>query len=393
MKNGENVILEFAKKEKCSLNEAKKQIKLLIKETTQTNLGINNTIDKNGYIRFPNDLSIFNYGKKGELNRKYLCYTPNIKNILKFDKKDIAIVSGFGATNSPTIGTLSMMLKLIELQRTTKIYAYVIINDLGSINARKIDPVYVLELTEHFKDFLIKLGFDSKNGEIRTHNDLDHARTFSLIASTIKIEDFAVNTEATDDTYNRLNLRGNNFSAMVDHLYTATDVLLPILKDKKRGIIIPCGLEEFYHANIGGIALERMKKLDFYKSFIPKNVEVGALYSKLIDGFYPYFKQSKSIKNASIYLGDSQKVIKDKIMNCLECNECVIMQMIQQGTNWTQKEIEEAQKTYNNRKNNSVDWIETKQKFYKWFIEIKKIWDSFEGTKTKNLRNLLYKGE
>ena len=60
MKNGENVILEFAKKEKCSLNEAKKQIKLLIKETTQTNLGINNTIDKNGYIRFPNDLSIFN---------------------------------------------------------------------------------------------------------------------------------------------------------------------------------------------------------------------------------------------------------------------------------------------------------------------------------------------
>ena len=233
MESCEKIVSDFAEKNNCSIDEAKSQIDLLIKESRQTNLGISNAIKSNGYISFPNGLTIGKYGKNGELNSKYLCYTPNIKKIIEMDKKDVAIVSGFGATNSPTIGTLSMMIKLIELQKNTGFYTYVIINDLGSINARRLDPKYVIRLTDHFKDFLLKLGFDEKNGEIRTHNDLDHARTFSLVASTIKINDFSTNTEATDDTYNRLKLRGNDFSAMIDHVYTATDVLLPILKDKK----------------------------------------------------------------------------------------------------------------------------------------------------------------
>ncbi len=391
MKNSNEIINDFAKKNNCTVEEATKQIELLVKETKLTNEGIDRTIETNGYIRFPNDLTLYSYGKNNELNNKYLCYTPNIKQILELDKKDIAIVSGFGATNSPTIGTLSMMLKLIELQKATNLYTYVIINDLGSINTRKIDPEYVLRLTEHFKDFLVKLGFDTQNGEIRTHNDLDHARTFSLIASNIKLEDFVENTEATDDTYKRLDLRGNDFSAMVDHVYTATDVLLPILKDKKKGIIIPCGLEEFYHANIGGIAIGRMLNSKYYKSFIPKGIQIGALYSKLIDGFYPYFKQSKSIENASIYLGDSKEIIKDKIMCCFECNEYVILQMIEQGTNWTNKEIEDARTAFKNKLVSPNDWKSTKQKFCNWFISIKEIWDSYKEDTNLDLTKLLYK--
>lgn len=387
----DDVVADFSTKNHCSIDEAKKQIEQLKSETKLTNSGINKTIEDNGYIRFPNNLTIYSYGTNGELNDKYLCYTSNINKILEFNKKDIAIVSGFGATNSPTIGTISMMLKLIELQRCTGLYTYVIINDLGSINTRKIDPLHVLKLTEHFKDFLVKLGFDTSNGEIRTHNDIDHARTFSLISSMIKLSDFAKNTEATDDTYNRLNLRGNDFSAMVDHVYTATDVLLPILKDKKKGIIIPCGLEEFYHANIGGIAIGRMLESDYYKSFIPEGIEIGALYSKLIDGFYPYFKQSKSIEGASIYVGDSKNIIKNKIMDCLEINECVIMQMIEQGTNWSKEHINNAKHAYDNRNLNPKTWKDIKQKFCDWFLSIKDIWDTFDESKLTDLNKLLYK--
>lgn len=391
MESCEKIVSDFAEKNNCSIDEAKSQIDLLIKESRQTNLGISNAIKSNGYISFPNGLTIGKYGKNGELNSKYLCYTPNIKKIIEMDKKDVAIVSGFGATNSPTIGTLSMMIKLIELQKNTGFYTYVIINDLGSINARRLDPKYVIRLTDHFKDFLLKLGFDEKNGEIRTHNDLDHSRTFSLVASTIKINDFSTNTEATDDTYNRLKLRGNDFSAMIDHVYTATDVLLPILKDKKKGIIVPCGLEEFYHANIGGIALERMKKSGLYDDFIPEDVEIGALYSKLIDGFYPYFKQSKSIENASLYLGDSKKIIKDKIMSCLDCNERVIIQMIEQGTDWTDEEKKLALMAFDNRLENNDLWKSVKQKFCDWFISVKDIWDSYKENEKTNLTDLIYK--
>ena len=279
----------LAKKYDKTYEEMESDIEIFLNELKQTQKGIEDTIVKNGYIRFPDNLNIFGYGENNELTDKYICYTPNIKKILQKDKKDIAIVSGFGATNTPTMGTLSMMLKLIEFQKKTGLYTYCIINDLGSLNARNIDLEYVLELTDSFKQFLNKIGFDNSNGEIRTHNDIDHARTFSIVSSAVKLDDFVYNGEATDDTYKRLNLKGNDFSVLVDHVYTATDVLLPILKDGKSGIIVPCGLEEFYHANIGGIALGRIMQDKTLSKLVPEDVEVGAVYSKLVSGFFPYF--------------------------------------------------------------------------------------------------------
>ena len=175
-------IQALAKKYKKSYKEMEKEILFRLKELVETNTGIQQTIDNNGYIRFPNDLKIYDYGKEEELNRKYLCYTPNVPEILKMDKSKIAIVSGFGATNSPTAGTLSMINRLIDMQKKTGLYTYLIINDLGSINARNININKVLDLTEKFKEFVVSMGFNLKNGEIRTHNDLDHARTFSLVS-------------------------------------------------------------------------------------------------------------------------------------------------------------------------------------------------------------------
>ena len=81
------------------------------------------------------------------------------------------------------------------------------------------------------------MEFDLKNGEIRTHNDLDHARTFSLVSRTISLSDFKQNGEVTDKTYERLNLKGNDFSVLVDHVYTATDVILPINIYKLKEVI------------------------------------------------------------------------------------------------------------------------------------------------------------
>ena len=103
----------FAKKHNISTKEAVEEIDRLIDERKNTNLGIDNTIERNGYVRFPNDLNIFGYGKNGELNSKYICYTPNIQQILSMDKNSVSVVTGFGATNAPTIGTLSMILKAI----------------------------------------------------------------------------------------------------------------------------------------------------------------------------------------------------------------------------------------------------------------------------------------
>lgn len=107
--------------------------------------------------------------------------------------------------------------------------------------------------------------------------------------------------------------------------------------------------------------------------------------------FTPYFKQSKSIENASIYLGDSKETIKDNIMCCFECNEYDILKMIEQGTNWTDKEIEDARTAFKNKLVSPNDWKSTKQKFCNWFISIKEIWDFYKENTNLDLTELLYK--
>ena len=253
-----------------------------------------------------------------------------------------------------------MILKLIEIQAKTELYTYCIINDLGSINARNIDINKVLNLTCKFKEFILKMGFDKLNGEIRTHNDIDHARTFSLVSKAVQLDDFVCNGEATDDTYKRLNLKGNDFSVLIDHVYTATDVLLPILKDGKSGVIVPCGLEEYYHANIGGIALGRLMQDSSVKELIPDDVQIGAIYSKLIKGFYPYFKQSKSIPNSSVNLGDTKDEIYDKIVMTAEEDEQVVMDMISLASNYDQSMIGKAIVAFNHRDKDYASWKKVK---------------------------------
>jgi tryptophanyl-tRNA synthetase len=368
----------------------KKIVEDSLAELKDTLDGINETIEKNGYIRFPNNFDIFGYGKNNELNNRYICYTPNMPQILKMKKEDIAIVSGFGATNSPTAGTLSMILKLIDFQKKSGLYTHVIVSDFGAYNARHKNIVELLELTKQFENFIEKMGFDSPKGELRTHNFQDHARTFALVSSVLRTLDFMDNGEATDKMYERLNLRGNDFSTMVDHAFTASDVLLPILRDGKKGIIVPCGLEEYYHSNIGAIALERMKSIDGLKDLVPDDVQIGAIYSKLITGFFPYVKMSKSIPDSSLNLGNDEKDIYNKIMNVSARNEFIILQVMELASNWSNEKIDSAISTYNNRFNDMKKWIEFKQEYLDFFLDAKKVWDSCKR-KTLNLRKVIYK--
>ncbi len=364
--------------------------KHLLNELVKMKRGISNTIRRNGYIKFPNDFIFFGYGKNNELNDKFLCYTPNLKKIVKLKKSDIVIVSGVGATNPPTMGTMSEILNLLDLQKKTHIYLHFIVNDLGSINARNISIEKVLNLTEQYINFMKKLGFDEKYGEIVTHNDWDHQRIFALVARAVSLADFNNNTEVTDETYDRLELRGRDFPVLIDHVFTATDVLYPIIKHKKRGVVVVSGLDEFYHANIGGIALERMKKDKDLRGLIPRDIQVGAIYSRIIRGIYPYFKQSKSIPNSSVNLGLSEQQIKKRIMNCEEKDEKMILEMIELSSSWDREKIIDAKNKFKNRHAESDEWLEVKKTYLDEILCFKKIWDS-SAVNGKNVRALLFR--
>ena len=364
--------------ENKSMEEIIQNIKFALKDLEYTKGEISKIIKENNYVEFPNNMTINNYGKEGELNLKYLC-SDHLEQINGIDIKDLALVTGFGPTNSPTAGTLSMIFRIIEMQKKTGIFTHIIISDLGAFNSRQKPIEELIKRGKQFKKFIIKLGFDTKNGIIRTHNDYDHARTFALASSVLTINDFINHDEATADMYKRLNLQGNDFSTMVDQTFTVSDIILPIIRYAKKGVIVSAGIEEHYYPQLSNIVLDRLKsKKGKVGNLIPQNAFVLAVYGKLINGLFPYVKMSKSIPQSAINIGDSESEIKEKIMNCSDRNEEVILQMIELASNWNINEIKDTKYAFENRKTNKELWTKTKEKYCDFILEIKKLWDECE---------------
>lgn len=371
-----------------SIEEVANDYKYALKDLEYSLKKINSIIETHNYTRLPDNIDILGYGKNGELNDKYSCY-DGIKKINKFSREELAIVTGFGPTSAPTAGTLSSIFKVLELQKQTGIYTHIIISELSALNSRQNPLDELFQYTAQFIKFIKKLGFDENNGEIRTHNFLDHSRTFSIVSSVLKVSDFA-DGEAMDEMYKRLNLLGNDFSTMVSQAYTVSDIVLPIIRDKKKGVIVSAGLEEHLYPFLARVAIEKLKKkTGGINNLVDKDAEIGALYGKLICGLFPYVKMSKSIKESSINLGDTKEELYSKIVNCDSRNEEVILQMMILASNWQHNVIVEAKKAYEDKLENYDKWFEFKQKYYNFFIGIKQLWDeSKDDTEINTYREL-----
>lgn len=366
---------ETAKQQNKSVEEVIGDYKHALKELKYSSKKLGQIIKDFKYTKFPHNIRLHNYGKNDELNSKYLCY-DNLEIFNKIPTNELAIVTGFGPTNSPTAGTLSSIFKVIELQKCTGIYTHIIISELGALNSRQKPLNELIRNTYQFISFIKKLGFDEKRGEIRTHNHHDHARVFSLVSSVLSTKDLLENREVTNDTYSRLQLLGNDFSKMVSRTYTMTDIILPIIRDKKRGVIVPVGLEEHHHPYLARIALNRMKlKKGGVDRLVRKDSEIGALYGKLISGFFPYVKMSKSIPDSSINLGDSVEELRRKIIDCGRKNEEVILQMMVLASNWSPNKLKEAEIAFENLTTDYESWKKKKHEYLEFFIKIKNLWE------------------
>lgn len=381
---------ELAIKQKKTIEEIVSEYKYALKDLEYSKMKIDSIIESHNYKKLPDNINVLNYGLNGELNDKYSCY-DGIKELSKFTKDELALVTGFGPTNPPTAGTLSSIFKILEIQKETGIYTHVIISELSALNSRQKPIDELFNYTNQFITFIKKLGFDEKNGEIRTHNFLDHSRVFSIISSVFRIEDFT-DGEATDEMYKRLNLLGNDYSTMISQAYTVADIVLPIIRDRKKGVIVTAGLEEHLYPYLARVAIERIKsKKGGLGNLVNKNAKVGALYGKLISGLFPYVKMSKSISESSINLGDSPDELYQKIVECGKRNEEVILQMIILASNWKYDDIEKAKLAFRNREYDNREWYLYKKKYYNFFLNIKKLWDDSKSIKKINTYKELFK--
>ena len=99
---------------------------------------------------------------------------------------------------------------------------------------------------------------------------------------------------------------------------------------------------------------------------------------------------SKSIKESSINLGDTEEELFRKIVECGKRNEDIILQMIILASNWSYDEIEKAKKAFKERDVDSSSWFSYKMEYYKFFLTIKKMWDESKDNKVINTYDELF---
>lgn len=344
---------------------------------------VQNIITKEGYSSIDKSVAIGSVSDLRFLENKFSCHY----NLDKFN--DVArskqhIVTGFGPTNAPTGGTLSMILRAIFFERETGIDSTIVISNLGAFNSRNIALDKIGYLTERFIKFIRFLGF---NGELRTHNDFNLLVASSLTSKVLTVKDFLKDEEATTELYKKLGIQGKDFPTFIDANFTVADIVLPCILKKKERILVFVGIEEYYFPKLANFVIQRLSK-NYQKQFVPENALVAASFGRIIEGLNSFPKMSKSVPWSSINLDDSVEELERKILNCDPKDEKIILQMINLVSDWSFKKINKANVAFQGKNN---DWLKIKNDYLEYFIGLKDAWESTEDEKYKFKTDLLFK--
>jgi len=344
-----------------------------LKEAKMDRDFVKNIILKEGYSPINKSIAIGAISNLNFLKSKFSCHY-NLDKFNDVPKSKQHIVTGFGPTNAPTGGTLSIILRAIFFERETGINSTIIVSNLGAFNSRNIPFDKIEYLTERFIKFIRHLGF---KGELRTHNNLNLFVASSLTSKVLTTKDFLKNEEATTDLYKKLGIQGKDFPTFVDANFTVADILLPSILEKKERILVFVGIEEYYFPKLANLVLKRFNER-YPNQFVPPNALVAAVFGHLIEGLNGFPKMSKSIPESSINLDDSYRDLKRKILKCNPEDEEVILQMITLTSDWDINKINDATKAFLERENK---WTKYKKEYLDYFIDLKKKWEATAGTK------------
>jgi len=363
---------------KENIDHAEKEIKM-------DDRFVQNVILKEGYFSIRGKISLGSISNTKFLQSKFSCHY-NLEKFNDFPKSKQHLITGFGPTNAPTGGTLSMILRALFFERKTGIDSTIIISNLGAFNSRNINIEKIDYLTERFIRFIRALGY---KGELRTHNNFNLLVASSLISKVLTIKDFLENKEVTTDLYKKLGIQGKDFPTFMDANFTVADILLPSILKKKQRILVFVGIEEYYFPKLANVVLQRFNKRHLGQ-FTPDNVLVSSVFGHLIEGLNDFPKMSKSIPESSINLDDSENDLKRKILKCDSKDEKIILQMINLVSDWDLRRIKDANKAF---KKKGTTWIKFKKDYLNYFIDLKKIWESTANPKYKFKIDSLFKQE
>jgi tryptophanyl-tRNA synthetase len=307
----------------------------------------------------------------GSLVRRFSHFDDADTMLQVADGRSLAVVTGFGPTNAPTAGTLSVMLGIVELQRQLDVPMTVVISELGAWNSRNV-PWAQLELVrDQMLAFLEAIGFDLKRGTLRSHLDFGNLARAGKIARFLSRADFLDHRESLLELYNEHGVLGNEVGLTVDSLYTVADILGPVEGGASR-VLMVSGLEEAYFTELSRVVLARQAAAG--ELTLGWRADIGALYFRLLEGLGGYPKMSKSIPASSIHLGMATDELTVRIFSDVEASQPALLSAVELSSGWPDDQLKKARIAYEHRAADPDAWLAVKTAYLTTFRDFARQW-------------------
>lgn len=311
----------------------------------------------------------------GPLTRRFT-HHDRAQHVLPPDsERPLAVVTGFGPTNAPTAGTLSVMLGVIEMQRHLRVPMTVVVSELGAWNSRNVRWDQLIAVRDQMFRFMRAIGFDSQPGltpvQLRSHIDPANLVRCGRIARFLTRQDFLNHHEDLVDLYQDHGLLGSEVGVTMDALYTVADILEPAEAGAAR-VLTLSGLEESYFTELSRLVLQRQHEAG--ELSLGWQAELGALYFRVLEGLGGYSKMSKSIPASGIHLGMADDEIAGRVLIGDEASQRPLLSAIELSSGWTTPEIDQARAAFQRRRQEPTAWELAKYRFTETFTTFAKIW-------------------
>jgi tryptophanyl-tRNA synthetase len=287
------------------------------------------------------------------------------------DLDHVEVVTGFGPTNAPTAGTLSVMLGIIELQRTLGMPMTTVVSELGAWNCRNVVWDDLLRIRDQMLGFLAALGYDTTSSTLRSHLDHGNLTRAGRIARYLTLADFHRHREQFQDLYEQHGLLGGEVGMLVDGLYTVADILEPAQRGA-RGILMVSGREEAYYTRLARELVTRQRQAGDLG--LGWDTTVAGLYLRGVRGLAGYPKMSKSIPTSAIDLGMDSETLTARVTSEVPADQPALLDAITLASGWENDQIKHAHEAYDIRQHRPAPWAAVKREYLDTFLRFARTW-------------------
>lgn len=329
-------------------------------------------IKKYGYDPFAFGRFDFNIGlmTEDELNLRYLCH-QNVNKYLETPTDKRLVLTGFGMSGVPHLGSISQIIRLISFQNEDE-NCELILGDLDAYNGRGISLKQATMLAHKFQAFAIKLGLNKQNSTIRIQSESPkEILNFYLLGKYSTDDNLSKYEEDIHDLYVSKGIvsKDLNFPRRMSLMLMVSDFISAGQEyDSVMGII---GIDEHKYVLY---AKEMQSRIIEAESSLRSDFGLSCIYNRLNKGFGKYPKMSKSFPESGIKVTDTPEKITSLLSNELTPEnpyDSLVFQLMIQLHYLKHDRVAEILNFYNTPR-----WTKEVKLFINFIVEITKLWDN-----------------